>query len=92
MTADRGCPGFDWLWSHDARCDRCGRGPWEHDHMMAVAGSHGERRRGSLAAKPWPPAIVADWLHRNLITPARATQLTAAQPPRNPDTPTGPQP
>lgn len=76
MITDRDCPGFDWLTARDARCDRCHCYPWEHDRMMAVVGPD-----GPLVTQPWPPTLVADWLHHNRITPGRARRL---QQPDNP--------
>lgn len=65
------CPGFDWLRARDARCDQCGRRPWQHDHMMTLLGAAGDR----LVPRPWRLTIIDDWTDRRHIDASRARYL-----------------
>lgn len=73
MATASDCPGFDWMCSRNAVCDRCRRPPWQHDHMVAAA-------PGTLTLRPWPATVLHDWITRGVITPARAHHLQDTQP------------
>jgi hypothetical protein len=73
VTAHRDCPGFDWLVARDARCDRCGRAPWDHDHNMVVLGGP----HGPLAPRPWRPDTIRQWVDMGHLTVRRANYLLA---------------
>jgi hypothetical protein len=75
MTTLRACPGFDWLTSRNALCDRCRLRPWEHDRTIGRDGLD-----GPLVARPWSPLIIEEWAARGTIDPDRARHLRSMQP------------
>jgi hypothetical protein len=75
MTSLRTCPGFDWLTSRNARCDRCQLPPWGHDHTIIRDGLD-----GPLVARPWSPTTIDEWTARGTVDLDRADHLRSVQP------------